>query len=120
MAMTSRTPQSQGHFRAIKTATVNAVLMLYERETEARAQGDDSLGDRLNQKQQRLHERMTNIRKAEIAYLKSPGTIAATEAQLAGARADMTDALGRLRKPDEALQGASDFLTALIRLTGLF
>lgn len=118
--MTNHTPQSQGHFRAIKNATINAILMLYDRETEARAQGDDLLGDQLNNKQQQLHDRMTNLRKAEIAYLLSPKTIAEAEAQLAGARHDMANALTQLKKLHAALQGASDFLAALMRLTGLF
>lgn len=118
--MTQYTPQTKGHFLAIKTTAMNAIFALYDREVEARSRGDDHRGDQLRQMRSQIERELGAIRQAEIDYLLSPDTIAKAEAKLAAVRKDMTGSLVKLKRVEVGLTQVSEFLTVMLRLVTLF
>lgn len=118
--MPAHTPKTRGQFQSLKAQTMAALLNIFDREKEARLNGDEALGDALFAQRQDVNTRLVEIREAEIRFLLSQETIDDAIAALSALADELKRANDQLVSIQTALNAAARVVSVLTRLAGLF
>ncbi|HGG06850.1 MAG TPA: hypothetical protein ENK28_15430 [Aliiroseovarius sp.] len=117
--MPNHTQKSIGQFTALKIQTINALIEIETQEFYARKKKNIELADALDKKRLELVASVSNIAKAQRAYLLSSKAMDELIHDMQGQVAQMKQSLADMRKTKDVLENAAKIVQIVTGLLAL-